>query len=164
MNSIGRRTEPWGTLHKQAHEEKQLSHLTWKVRLCSSRMALQKFDYYYYYYYLNNIKTDPWIENEGDRRVIRHVPWYQTRTSVGVLDYAQSVQELFRGWFGGTFFTAVGQSSVHVYHVRTGENVITQRHKFTISNIEKYKALNDGQIRWEGKLTPPHCVTMHHLT
>jgi len=54
-----------------------LSHLTWKVRD-------DKYD-------LNHIKSDPWNENEGDRRVIRHVPWYQTGTSVGLLDYAQSV-------------------------------------------------------------------------
>ena len=33
MNSRGPRTEPWGTPHKQAHEEERwLSHLTRKVR------------------------------------------------------------------------------------------------------------------------------------
>ena len=55
MNSRGPRTEPWGTPHKQAHEEDKLSHLT--------RRKMRDD--------LNQFKTDPWIPNQEDRRVIR---------------------------------------------------------------------------------------------
>ena len=51
MNSRGPRTEPWGTPHKQAHEEERwLSHLTRKLRD-------DKYD-------LNQFKRDPWIPNQ----------------------------------------------------------------------------------------------------
>ena len=52
MKSRGPRTP-----HTQAHEERWLSHLTRKVRD-------DKYD-------LNQFKTDPWIPNQEDRRVIR---------------------------------------------------------------------------------------------
>ena len=72
MNSRGPRTEPWGTPHKQAHEEERwLSHLTRKVRD-------DKYD-------LNQFKTDPWIPNQEDRRVIR-MSWSMVSNAAGQED------------------------------------------------------------------------------
>ena len=65
MNSRGPRTEPWGTPHKQVHEEERwLSHLTRKVSDKERDKEGDKYD-------LNQFKTDPWIPNREDRRVIK---------------------------------------------------------------------------------------------
>ena len=56
--SKGPRTEPWGTPQEEiCSEEKSLSHLTRKER------DVRKD--------LNQFKTEPWIPNQDERRVIR---------------------------------------------------------------------------------------------
>jgi len=56
--SSGPRTEPWGTPQEDVYQEdRSVSHLTWKQR--DDR------------YGLNQLRTEPWIPNQDERRVIK---------------------------------------------------------------------------------------------
>jgi len=55
------RTEPWGTPHEDVYQEdRSVSHLTRKQR-----------DDRYDRYDLNQLRTEPWIPNQDERRVIK---------------------------------------------------------------------------------------------
>jgi len=56
--SSGPRTEPWGTPQEDVYQEDKLvSHLIWK----------QQYDRYD----LNQLRTEPWMPNQDERRVIK---------------------------------------------------------------------------------------------
>ena len=56
--SGGPRTEPWGTLQEEVcQEDRSVSHFTRKQRD-------DRYD-------LNQLRTEPWISNQDERRVIK---------------------------------------------------------------------------------------------
>ena len=56
--SSGPRTEPWGTPQEDVYQEdRSVSHLTWKQRD-------DRYD-------LNQLRTEPWIPNQDERRLIK---------------------------------------------------------------------------------------------
>ena len=58
--SSGPRTEPWGTPQEDVYQEdRSVSHLTRKQR--DDRYDLK----------LNQLRTEPWIPNQDERRVIK---------------------------------------------------------------------------------------------
>ena len=60
MKSSGPRTEPWGTPQEEVcQEDRSVSHFTRKQRD-------DRYD-------LNQLRTEPWIPNQDERRVIKMV-------------------------------------------------------------------------------------------
>jgi len=54
----GPRTEPWGTPQEDVcQEDRSVTHLTWKGRD-------ERYD-------LNQVRTEPWMPNQDERRVIK---------------------------------------------------------------------------------------------
>jgi len=65
--SSGPRTEPWGTLQEDVHQEdRSVSHLIWKQRD-------DRYD-------LNQLRTEPWIPNQDERPVIK-MSWSSVKSS-----------------------------------------------------------------------------------
>ena len=65
--SSGPRTEPWGTLQEDVHQEdRSVSHLIWKQRD-------DRYD-------LNQLRTQPWIPNQDERWVIK-MSWSSVKSS-----------------------------------------------------------------------------------
>ena len=56
--SSGPRTQPWETTQENVYQDdRSVSHLTWKQRD-------DRYD-------LNQLRTEPWIPNQDERRVIK---------------------------------------------------------------------------------------------